>query len=135
MTMGKAIRGELIATISRQPPEGWTAGHVSVTLKHHDERVAIEAWRRGPFAVHETTWPTSGARLTHAPTGLKIWSFDSMAAACALAEKIEPLADWDTIKDEMPSGSELYPKVRAAIDEIEARGGDGETGTTEKKDG
>lgn len=116
------IRGKFAETVVGAPPEGWTLGHVTLTLHSPPERIAVEAWRRGAFAVHQVFWPESGGRLTHAPTGLKIWCFASMDEAAELAEKIEPLADWNSIREMLPSGTELYPKVRTIIDEIGERG-------------
>ena len=113
------IRGEFAETVVGQPPEGWTLGHVTVTLRDN-KRVPIEAWRRGAFAVHEVFSPNKGGRLTHAPTGLKIWFSGTMDQAAELAEKLEPLADWNAITKALPLGSDLYPKVRQVIDEMEA---------------
>lgn len=112
------IRGEFAETVVGMPPEGWTLGHVTLTLRNPPERIAVEAWRRGAFAVHEIFWPESGGRLTHAPTGLKIWRFPTMDEAAELAERIEPLADWGSILESVPAGTDLYPKVRNIIDEI-----------------
>lgn len=108
-----AIRGNYAETVVGAPPEGWTLGHVTLFLRYPEERIPVEAWRRGAFAVHEGD---GGGLLTHAPTGLRIWSFATMDEAAELAEKIEPLADWGAIKDELPFGTELYPKVRDIID-------------------
>jgi len=108
------IRGEFIETIVGAPPEGWTLGHVTLQLYGPEERIPVEAWRRGPFAVHEVEREMRG-RLTHAPTGLKIaLDFASMDDAVACAEKIEPLADWYAIKERFKSGGSegLYERVR-----------------------
>lgn len=117
---GKMIRGSYAETVVGAPPDGWTLGHVTLTLRYPDERVPVEAWRRGAFAVHEAE---GGARLTHAPTGLRIWTFDTMDGATELAERIEPLADWSSFKEELrgPIGDDLYPKVRGIIDEMDAK--------------
>jgi hypothetical protein len=110
---------EFAETVVGAPPEGWVLGHVTIMRRTKNAK-PIEAWRRGAFAVHEVFAPHHGGRLTHAPTGLANWTFDTMDKAADLAERIEGLADWGTIKSELPSGSGLYPKVRAIIDEIEA---------------
>ena len=110
---------EFAETVVGQPPEGWALGHVTVTLRNK-ERKPIEAWRRGAFAVHEVFSPIKGGRLTHAPTGLKIWFSGSMDEAAELAERLEPLADWSAITKALPLGSDLYPKVREIIDAMEA---------------
>ena len=113
------IRGSYHETVVGTPPEGWTLGHVTLTLRYPDERIPVEAWRRGAFAVHEVEL---GARLTHAPTGLRIWTCGTMDEAVELADRIEPLADWSAFKEELkgPIGDELYPKVREVIDQMEA---------------
>lgn len=103
---------ELIETVLGSPPEGWTLGHVTVSLK--SGRASVEAFRRGAFAVHEDVGNTF--RLTHAPTGLLISTFDDMDCAAAAAEAIEPLADWNAITKEVPPDSELKGKVFTAIE-------------------
>lgn len=112
---------EFADTVVGTPPGGWTLGHVTLTLRCPDRRFPVEAWRRGAFAVHEVYGPVPGARLTHAPTGLKIWFHGTMDEAVELAERLEPLADWGSITKALPRGTELYPRVRAIIDEIESR--------------
>ncbi len=116
-----SIRNLFIETVVGAPPDGWTLGHVTITLHHPNERIPVEAWRKGAFAVHPTENP-NGARLTHAPTGLRIHSARSMDEAVEFAERIEPFYDWEAIKEKMPVGTKLYPKVRKIIDEFEARG-------------
>lgn len=113
-----AIRGEFVELLTGPAPKGWDRGHVTVTLKDPLEKVVVEAWRHGAFAVHEVYWPVSGWRLTHAPTGLQIWSCRNIGDALALAERIEPFTAWDEIKEMLPSGTDLYPKVRNVIDGI-----------------
>lgn len=114
-----AINHEFYPTLSRQPDrDGWSPGHVTVQLHRPKEKLAVEAWVRGPFAVHETV---SGATLTHAPTGLAIYRFDAMEQAAECAERIEAIDDFASRKKAYPSGSEVYPKVRAVIDEIVAQ--------------
>ena len=44
-----------------------------------------------------------------------------MEDAVELAERIEPLTDWNAINKMLPSGTELYPKVRKVVDEIVER--------------
>lgn len=112
------LHGEFVETLSGDQPTGWIPGHVTVTLRH-GERAAVEAWRHSAFAIHQIIG--FGWRLTHAPTGLTIWTFDSVVDAVECVSRIEPLAEWAAITKRMPPGSDLYPKVRAAIDEIEAR--------------
>lgn len=95
------------------PPEGWTLGHVSLRLI--PERLeTVEAWRRGAFAVHE---PGRGSvRLTHAPTGLLIATFDDLDTAVVGAEAIEPLTDWGAISQKAPPSSDLPAMVTATIE-------------------
>lgn len=101
------------------PPDGWTLGHATVVVL--DRRQPIEAWRRGAFAVHQVNSCDSGTgRLTHAPTGLRIWTCETMDQAAELAERIESLTDWGGIKTILPYGSDLYPKVREIIDQFSA---------------
>jgi hypothetical protein len=111
------IRGEFVETIMGAPPEGWTLGHVTVQLHGPDERIPVEAWRRGTFAVHEVLLK---AVLTHAPTGLKISNFVTMDDAVMCAEKIEPFTDWSAIKDRFKPGESggLYERVRDVVDAI-----------------
>lgn len=116
-----AIRNEFAETVSGEAPEGWERGHVTIQLKDPDEKVAVEAWRKGAFAIHEIINPVR-ARLTHAPTGLQIYSTTDAATAAEFAARIEPFTNWDDIKERMPSGSDLYPKVRQVRWEFEARG-------------
>jgi hypothetical protein len=111
------IRNEFHEVLADVPPEGWTRGHVSLHLRFPDERVSVEAWRRGAFAVHRVN--ESGANLTHAPTGFRIWTFRDLNSAAAAAAEMESLTDWNAIVDEMPRDSDLYPLVRAIIDRIE----------------
>jgi hypothetical protein len=108
------IRSQFIETVVGSPPEGWTLGHLTLQLYRPEERIAVEAWRRGAFAIHERI-DSEGNReavLTHAPTGLRIDSFPTMDDAAECAEKIEPLADWSAISKRFESGSDLYPKIR-----------------------
>ncbi len=112
-----AIRAEFEETFVGIPPEGWTLGHVTLVLRSPEERVPVEACRRGAFAIHEAY---GCFRLTHAPSGLRIWASPTMDEAAELAERIEPLADWNAFTKELPAGTELYPKVRKIIDEIES---------------
>lgn len=97
------------------PPDGWTLGHATVNLQN-GRRKPIEAWRRGAFAVHQVNCESGIGRLTHAPTGHMIWTCETMDQAAELAERIESLTDWGAIKEKLPLGSDLYPKVRAIID-------------------
>ena len=117
------IREEFIETVVERPPEGWTLGHVTVQLHHPDERLPVEAWRRGAFAIHERVGPNceKEAVLTHAPTGLRVNSFATMDDATECADKIEPFADWGAITKKFETGSDLYPKVRDVVDAIKGR--------------
>ena len=102
--------------ITGAPPDGWEDGELSI-LRNNGLRSTIEAWLRGAFAIHRDkggNW-----RLSHVPTGLQIYTVSSVGAAAALADKIEPLTDWSAIKKAFPLGSELYPKVKLAVDEVE----------------
>jgi hypothetical protein len=114
-----AIRGELIETVTGAPPDGWEHGEVIISLRNPNDRAVVEAWRLGSFAVHAVVG--GGWRLTHAPSGLRIWSFSTTREAIELAERIEAMTDWTAIKKELPMGSKLYPKVRKVIDEIVER--------------
>lgn len=107
---------EFEETVIGTPPDGWSLGHVTVTRRPHMKPKPVEAWRRGAFAVHEVNGEEGKGRLTHAPTGLQVWTFETMDKAAELAERIEPLTDWNAIKKEMPLGSDLYKKVRTIID-------------------
>lgn len=120
------IRQEFIETVVENPPEGWTLGHFTVDLHSPKERIPVEAWRRGAFAVHErcNSDGSKCAVLSHAPTGLRINSFSTMDDAAECAEKIEPLTDWNAITKKFDTGSELYPKVRDVVEEIKNRPGD-----------
>lgn len=116
------IRQEFIETVIEKPPSGWTLGHVTLDLHYPDERIPVEAWRRGAFAIHERVGSDGKqAVLTHAPTGLRINAFATMDDAAECAEKIEPLTDWNAIKQKFETGSELFPKVRDVVDEIKNR--------------
>lgn len=112
-----AIHDEFEEVLVESPPDGWLRGHVTLALRNPEERVPVEAWRRGAFAVHRTC--AGGARLSHAPSGLGIWTFDNMDVAAEAAEQMEPLADWNSFTKEVPAGTELYPKVRSIIDKVE----------------
>lgn len=107
-------------TIAGSPPDGWTIGHVTIKTRY-DVEFAVEAFRRGPFAVHiiDISRAYRLWRLTHAPSGLMIWTFDTLDQAAELAERIEPLADWGAFVKQIPAGTDLYPKVRDAIAEVE----------------
>lgn len=109
------LADELIFTLKADPPHGWSKGYVTISGRG-DDKIAVEAMRRGAFAIHETRhgqW-----RLSHAPSGLQIWTFDRLDDVVKLAERIEPFTDWDVITEQLPSSGDLYPKVREAIDEI-----------------
>jgi hypothetical protein len=116
------IRQEYLETVIGNPPDGWTLGHVTLNLRNPDERIPVEAWRRSSFAIHEKiTADHKQALLTHTPTGMLINAFATMDDAAECAERLEPLTDWSAIKAGMPAGSELFPKVRAVVEEIQDR--------------
>ena len=103
------------------PPEGWSIGHMKIHPKDPKSEpcpVITEAWTKGAFAIHLTKH--GGARLSHVPTGMGIWTFETPDLAAECAEKIEPFTDWSAIKDGIRAGGDLYPKVRSIIDQIEA---------------
>ena len=107
-----------VKTLSEPPPEGWERGYVTLYLERpNEDRFPIEAWIHGPFAVHDLT--NGRANVTHIPTGRRIYTLDSKEKAVEFVGKVEPLGDWSAIADRMPSGSELYAKVRPIIDEYE----------------
>jgi hypothetical protein len=112
-----AIRNIYNETISDPPLSGWTTGHVTLYLEGPDERVPVEAWIRGPFAIHELK--NGLANVTHIPTGRRVCSFDNKIQAAEFAERIEPLGDWGSIYKKEPPGSELYKKILPIIDEYE----------------
>jgi hypothetical protein len=113
------LKDELLPRVSHLPPEGWTLGHVTIQGRDDGDAEPIEALRHGSFAVHEIVGGDDNYwRVSHAPSGLRIWEFRKIKDAIALAERIEAFTDWNAIKGVMPRGSELYPKVRAVIDEI-----------------
>lgn len=119
------LKDELIETIIGIPPPGWELGHATINGRADRDREVIEAMRRGAFAVHEVNQIDGrGWRLSHAPSGLQIWTFREMEDAIALAERIENFTDWQTIKKMLPVGTDLYPKVRKIIDEISASNSD-----------
>lgn len=113
------IRDEFEEVLIMSPPDRWARGHVTISLINPEEKHAIEAWRRGAFAVHELA--NGRASLTHAPTGLKIYIFDDMDKAAECAQAIEALTDWSAITGMMPAGGDLLPKVREIIFAIDRR--------------
>lgn len=117
------IEEEFLDTVTGSPPKGWSLGDVIIQIERpKKKRLQVEAWRRGAFALHEREFPDGRETiLTHAPTGLRIYSFPSLELTIELADRIEPLADWSAITKKMPLGSDLYPKVRDVIDDIKWR--------------
>ncbi len=111
-----ALDAELKSTVNCPVPDGWSLGHATIRGLRGGEKMAIEALRYGAFAVHETI--SGNWRLTHAPSGLQIWTFNNQTQAVELAKRIETFTDWNAIKDTLPEGSDLYPKVREIIDEL-----------------
>jgi hypothetical protein len=116
------LKDELLETVVGIPPDGWSLGHVTINGRSEDDRMPIEAMRRGAFAVHEVNRIDGrGWRVSHAPSGLQIWTFSTFSEAIELAERIESMTDWGQIKKQLPSGTNLFPKVRAIINEIADR--------------
>ncbi len=110
-------------TVVGVPPEGWTIGHFTLQLYGPEERLPVEAWRKGAFAIHEriNRDGTKEAVLSHAPTGLRINSFETMDECAECAEQIEPFADWGSITKKFDTGSDLYPKVRDVVEAVKWR--------------
>lgn len=108
------MQDEFDLMVSGKRPAGWTKGHVTLQLRHGTS-LCVEAWRRGAFAVHRVRLERGEGRLTHAPSGLQIWTFPTTTDAVELAEKIEGLADWGAIEKKMPRGSALGKRVRNVI--------------------
>ncbi|WP_316176196.1 hypothetical protein [Bradyrhizobium sp. SZCCHNRI1073] len=117
------IDEEFLDTVIGPAPEGWALGEVIIQIERPKrKRLQVEAWKRGPFAMHEREFADGRETvLTHAPTGLRIFSFPSVEQTIELADRIEPLTDWSAITKKMPLGSDLYPKVREIIDDINQR--------------
>lgn len=116
------IREEFLETIIEKPAAGWALGYVTLDLHFPEQRIPVEAWRRGAFAIHERVGSSGKeAVLTHAPTGLRITTFSTMDDAAECGEKIEPFTDWNAITKKFDTGSDLFPKVRDVVDEIKAR--------------
>lgn len=115
-------RDQFEETIIEKPPGGWSLGHVTLDLHYPDERIPVEAWRRGPFAIHIRRGSEGkDVIITHVPTGMRVnphYSFQTLAGAAECAEKLEPLTDWLSIKQAMEPGSDLYPKVRSIVDDV-----------------
>lgn len=111
-----AIRNYYLETTDAAPPEGWARGYVTLRLIFPDERVAVEAWQRGAFAVHPTI-RNGEAVITHAPTGTSIWTARSMEEGAKIVERIEPLADWSSVA--VGPKPDLRQKVRDIINEVE----------------
>lgn len=105
-------------TAGRELPEGWSAGHVTIRLIHPDGKAAVEAWRRGCFAVHQGG-DRGHAIITHATTGCGIWTARTMNEAAKIVDRILPLADWEAIDEPSSKRPELRDKIRSIINEIE----------------
>lgn len=102
-----------LETVDDVLPDGWSYGHVTIVLGD-GERTALEAWRRGAFAVHQVRNP-AGAILTHAPSGRRIAEFPTMDMATRCAESIDGFADWFDSELHEKVDPDLYAKVRAVI--------------------
>jgi hypothetical protein len=124
---------EFLPTVMEaEAPEGWSLGYVTIMIERPEcKRLPVEAWRRGPFAIHgRQYWGDDEERqtesvLTHAPTGLRISSFGSADIAAEFAAKIEPLGDWEGITAKQERGCELFFKVRDVLDQIQGDVGTG----------
>ena len=115
------LHNELIETVIGIPPPGWSLGHVTINGRN-GQRMPIEAMRHGHFAVHEVERMAGrGWRLTHAPSGLQIWTFPTLEQAIELAERIEGFTDWGAFDKMLPAGTDLYPRVREVVDHIAPR--------------
>jgi len=114
---------ERFPSMEAAPPDGWTMGDVTLTIERpKKKKIPVVAWRRGSLAVHDRI--AVGLReavITHAPTGLRIYSFPTREIATECAEKLETLTDWSAISQKQKIGSRLFPKVKKIIEEIEAR--------------
>ena len=102
------------------PPKGWALGHMKIHAKRPEQEdgpVITEAWTRGAFAIHRTK--DGGARLSHIPTGMGIWTFESPDLAAQCAEEIGGFANWQKVEPQK-LGSDLYKRVRPVIDRIHA---------------
>lgn len=118
MSERAAVYNHFYPTLSRAPErDGWSAGQVTIQMRDPKERLIVEAWRRGPFAVHETV---GGATLTHVPTGFAVCRFNEMEQCAECAERIEGFDDFAARDTSYPVGSDVYPKVRTVIDDINA---------------
>lgn len=115
MTLRDTFELELVGSA----PPGWTTGHMKIHAKRPEEEdgpVITEAWIKGAFAIHLTKG--GGARLSHIPTGMGIWTFDNPDLAVECAENIEGFANWQEVGVQSSDGK-LYKKVRPVIDRIE----------------
>lgn len=108
-----AIRNYFSETIG-PPPDGWQSGHVTLQLIHPDERVPVEAWVRGAFAIHGVV-NSELVVITHVPSGKSVWTARDGRDATAIVEQIEPLTAWQTVKPD----TKLRDRVREIINKIE----------------
>jgi hypothetical protein len=96
--------------------EGFERGFVMLQLKDPPERVPVEAWVRGPFAIHFTVHGC--AKITHRATGLHIWTFDELDEASEAVKKIEGLTDWGAF-DKPTTRNDVADKVEVICRGIE----------------
>ena len=78
--------------------------------------------RRGAFGIHKRH--LGGFEefvLSHAPTGLRIYSFATSDDAAECAKRLEPLTDWSAISEKFESGSDLFSRVKPIVEEIHER--------------
>jgi hypothetical protein len=108
--------GEFPEVITQSPPNGWEYGTVDLFLRNPDRKHQVEAWRRGPFAVHEIENPKAG-RLTHAPTGRHMFTVATLDDAARAAEAIEGMTNWSEFS-KPTAYPDLFKQVRACVESI-----------------
>jgi hypothetical protein len=113
-----ALRDTFQLELTGTPPDGWVAGHMKIHAKRPEQEdgpVITEAWTKGSFAIHFVK--DGGARLSHIPTGMGIYSFETPELAAMCADEIAGFADWSKVEAQLMA-SDLYQKVRPVIDRI-----------------
>lgn len=94
-------------------PKGWTTGSVKIQLIEPKEKVSVEAWLRGNFAVHRAK--DNVGIVTHVPTGLRIGTCANIQEATIVVHSIEVLTDWS--KKDKKSYMKIESRVLAIIKE------------------
>jgi len=115
-----ALRDTFKLELAGSTPEGWAVGSMKIHAKNPEQEygsVITEAWTKGAFAIHLTK--DGGARLSHTPTGMGIWTFETPEFAAQCADEIGGFANWEKVKPQK-LGSDLYKRVRPVIDRIDA---------------